>query len=171
MLRKTQFFLNSTYQRITMNLIRQWFVFVAHVSHSSVKVAHNYCLCVNGCIVLDSKVYKPQEMTGESVCFITLVLLSPLCSCCKVGGGVSQVHCRLPTVRVVASMQGSIKKINGIWQPRDTYTYHSTMETSTVSERDAVWLIPGKSFNPSNSIIVVFFSPLSVRKKVHLRSC
>lgn len=157
-----------------MNLIRQWFVFVAHVSHPSVKVAHN-CLCVNGCIVLDSKVYKPQEMTGESVCFIKLVLLSPLRSCCK--GGGSQVHCRLPTVRVVASMKGSIKKINVMWQPRDTYTYHSTMETSTVSERDAVWLIPGKSFNPSNSIIgyrvfpVVFFFPISVRKKVHLRSC
>lgn len=144
-------FLNATYQRITMNLIRQWFVFIAHVSHSCVKVAHNYCLWVNGCIALANKIYTPQEMNGVSMCFIKLVLLSPLCSCCREGG--SQVHCRLPTVWVVASMKGSIKEINVMWQPRDTHTYYWTMETSTVGERDAMWLIPGKSFNPSNSII------------------
>lgn len=34
-----------------------------------------------------NKIYKPQEMTGVSVCFIKLVLLSPLRSRCR--GGVS----------------------------------------------------------------------------------
>lgn len=160
-------FLNSKYQRITMNLIRQWFVFITHVFHSCVKVAYTCRLCVNGCIVLANKIHKPQGMAGVSVCFIKLVSLSPLRSCC--GGRGSQVQPGLPTVWAAASTKGAIKEINVMWQPRDTYTYYWTMETYTVSERVAMWLFPGQSFNPSNSIIgyrvfpVVVFSPLSVR--------
>lgn len=84
--------------------------------------------------------------------------------CAHAAEGGSQVHRGLPTVWVVASMKGPIKEINVMWQPRDIYTYYWTVETSTVSERDAMWRIPGKSLNPSNSIIgypvfpVVFFS-------------
>lgn len=168
-------FLNSKYQRITMNLIRQWFVFITHVFHSCVKVAYTCRLCVNGCIVLANKIHKPQGMAGVSVCFIKLVSLSPLRSCC--GGRGSQVQPGLPTVWAAASTKGAIKEINVMWQPRDTYTYYWTMETYTVSERVAMWLFPGQSFNPSNSIIgyrvfpvVVFFPPLGQNKFIRDRN-
>lgn len=75
-----------------MNLIRRWFVFIAHVSHSRVKVAHGNAL--NACIVLASKIYKPQQTAGGSMCFIRLGLLGPPCPCWRGrGGGVLQVHC------------------------------------------------------------------------------
>lgn len=62
-----------------MILIRQWFVL--HVFHSCVKVAHNDCWRVSGCVVQANQMYKP----GVSVGFTKLVLVSPLRSCC---GGV-----------------------------------------------------------------------------------
>lgn len=102
-----------------MNLMRPCFVFIAHVFHSCVKVAHSYCLCVNGCIVLASNTQKPKGMTGESVCLIRLLFLSPVRSCC--GGGVS--GSLEATAALSASMNGSIKETDVMWQPRDTYTY------------------------------------------------
>lgn len=68
-------FLYSAYRRMEMSVMRQCFVFTAHVFHSCVKVAQNYCLCVNGCIVLANKTHKAKETTGVSMSFIRLVFL------------------------------------------------------------------------------------------------
>lgn len=60
-------FPNFTYQRITMDVIKQWFLFVAHVFHSCVKVAHDHCLCVIGCTVPANKIETSRNAWCERV--------------------------------------------------------------------------------------------------------